>query len=356
MCQTLGNRCGGAGDGGVSDCCSGNCQGGICASAGCAGGGLCCASVGDVCFKASDCCTTLCNIVQGQTVGTCGTVTTTGAGQCSVDGQACTAPDQCCSKQCVPTNTGGHVCQTAVGCRVVGDICTKDADCCNSTASMGSACGVISCVLDNAASPPVGRCRNPTGGNNPEGAICGGMNNSGGPARQDCCNCASPKWQCCKADSNGVFRCYGTPAMGNCPTGYTGQPPCCITTGQQCAFSSECCGGAPCVPDDKGVLRCLMPNPDGGVTCQASGAVCTSNGDCCAGLTCIIPAGATSGMCGVPPTPTGTDGGAPMCATAGQGCATQSDCCAGLTCNSGGGSGMPCAAGEAGCSCYIIVK
>jgi hypothetical protein len=110
------------------------------------------------------------------------------------------------------------------------------------------------------------------------------------------------------------------------------------------------------LPDGSGVLRCLMPNPDGGVTCQPNGQVCTSNGDCCAGLTCVIAAGAISGLCRVPAPPTGSDAGVPICATTGQGCTVQSDCCAGLTCNSAGGSGAPCAAGEAGCTCYVVVR
>jgi hypothetical protein len=92
------------------------------------------------------------------------------------------------------------------------------------------------------------------------------------------------------------------------------------------------------------------------VTCQPSGGVCTSNGDCCAGFTCIIPPGATSGTCGVYVPPTGTDGGAPMCAATGQGCIAQSDCCTGLTCYAPGGAGTPCAAGQLGCTCYILVK
>jgi hypothetical protein len=339
-CQTLGNKCAAN-----ADCCSGNCQGGTCAAS-----GATCASQGDICFKPADCCTTVCGIAAGQTVGTCGLVTTTGAGNCKVDGQACTTPDSCCSKQCVSTNTGGHVCQTAIGCRVVGDICTKDADCCGSAS--GGQCGAITCILDMTQHPPVGRCRNPMG-ENPEGAVCGGMNNPGGPARQDCCDCQPPKFDCCKADANGVFRCYGG-STSDCPSGYTGVAGCCIAAGEKCQFSSECCGGAPCVPDSSGQLRCGAANPDGGVTCQPKGSVCTSNGDCCAGLVCNLPAGATSGTCGTPTTPTGTDGGAPVCAANGQGCTMQSDCCSGLTCYQPGGTGLPCS-GRSGCTCYTII-
>jgi hypothetical protein len=278
----------------------------------------------------------------GATAGSCGVINTTGAGGCMPDGQACADGGNCCSRLCVTTNTGGHVCQVASGCRVEGDICYHDSDCCSVQNQQTGAC-----VLDTTANTSVGRCRNPMGCD-PEGNVCGGDPSADGGtvnARQDCCDCASPKFQCCKPDSNGVHRCYGTPAGGNCPTGYTGQAPCCIAAGQECKFSSECCNTAPCVPDNMGVLRC------GASMCQASGGVCTTNGDCCAGLTCIFAGEMNTGTCGTPPPPTGTDGGAPTCASYGQGCATGADCCAGLNCLAPGGTGAACGAGQMGCTC-----
>jgi hypothetical protein len=265
-------------------------------------------------------------------------INTTGAGNCLPDGQACTDGGNCCSRLCVTTNTGGHVCQVASGCRVEGDICYADSDCCSVQTQ-----GTGSCNLDTTVTPPVGRCRNPMACD-PEGNVCGGTGDGGVNARQDCCDCASPKFQCCKPDSNGVHRCFGTPPTGNCPTGYTGQPGCCIAAGQSCKFSSECCNSAPCVPDSTGALKC-------GAMCVASGGACTTNGDCCVGLTCLFTPGMNAGTCGVPPTPTGTDGGAPTCATYGQACAQQSDCCAMLTCIAPGGTGAACASGQMGCTC-----
>jgi hypothetical protein len=58
-----------------------------------------------------------------------------------------------------------------------------------------------------------------------------------------------------------------------------------------------------------------------------------------------------TGTCGTPPTPTGTDGGAPTCASYGQGCASGADCCAGLNCLAPGGTGAACGAGQTGCTC-----
>jgi hypothetical protein len=275
-------------------------------------------------------------IASGAAAGTCALINSTGAGSCAVDGQACADGSGCCSRLCVPTSTGGHICQVASGCRVEGDVCYADKDCCSfSTAGAGA------CVFGSTAG--VGRCRNPQGCD-PLGNVCGGVGDGGVNARQDCCDCAPPKFNCCKPDNNGVQRCYGTPAGGNCPTGYTGTAPCCINAGDQCHFSSECCGGAPCVPDANGVLKC------GAATCVPAAGVCTSSSDCCAGLQCNIPPGANQGTCGTPPTPTGSDGGT-TCASYGQTCATQADCCATLNCLQPGGTGMPCAPGQAGCTC-----
>jgi hypothetical protein len=212
----------------------------------------------------------------------------------------------------------------------------------------------VTCVLDMNATPPVGRCRNPLSCN-PAGDVCGGTGSGQVNARQDCCDCAPPKFNCCKPDGNGVHRCFGTPAGTNtCKTGYTGVAPCCIQAGQQCAFASECCGGAPCVPDAQGMLRCLAPTPNG-PTCVAGGGVCTSPSDCCPGLTCNIVGGAAQGTCGVstpPPSPPGQPPPASMCATTGQVCAKDADCCYTNCLALGGGA---CAAGQSGCTCQYLI-
>jgi hypothetical protein len=208
-------------------------------------------------------------------------------------------------------------------------------------------------VIASGSNPPTGTCH-AGGGCDPEGGVCGGTGDGSVNARQDCCDCPPPKFNCCKPDNAGVHRCYGS--TGACPKGYTGVAPCCINAGDVCTFSSECCGGTPCIPDSTGVRHCLMQSPDGGITCVPKGAMCTGTADCCPGLQCDIPPGATTGTCDVPPTPTGTDGGAPICATAGQMCKQQSDCCNGLNCDGPGGTGVACAAGQAGCTCALIIN
>jgi hypothetical protein len=250
----------------------------------------------------------------------------------------------------------------AQGCRVVGDICSKDTDCCGGPVG-GPGAGNVTCVLDTGTMPPIGRCRNPLSCN-PEGDVCGGTGAGQVNARQDCCDCAPPKFNCCKPDANGVHRCYGTPAGSTmCKTGYTGVAPCCIQPGQQCTFASECCGGVPCVPDAMGTLRCLMTTP-GGPMCVAAGGVCTSSSDCCAGYTCNIGNGSLQGTCGksAPPPPP-ADGGPPppadagtpppgMCATSGQMCKTTADCCYG-SCETL--AGVACTGTQTGCTCQYII-
>jgi hypothetical protein len=236
------------------------------------------------------------------------------------------------------------ICQPASGCRLTNNLCQKDNDCCGGDpTSMTENPGNVSCQLDPAVSPALGTCNNPNGCQ-PRGNVCGrkdGTNLCGGNAREDCCDCPPPKFNCCKADGAGIFRCFGGGGT-TCPTGYTGKPPCCIAAGERCQFSAECCDGTPCVPDGQGVLRCLA-RPPGGPACVASSGACTTTGDCCRGLTCNITPGQTYGSCagvptgdgGAPPTP-GADGGstidASTCGYHGQSCSTTSACCNGLQC------------------------
>jgi hypothetical protein len=199
----------------------------------------------------------------------------------------------------------------------------------------GPGAGNITCNIIAGTNPPIGTCSNPQSCN-PQGDVCGGKGDGQVNARQDCCDCAPPKFNCCKPDSNGVPRCYGTPTNnpGDCKTGYTGQPPCCIAAGQQCAFSSECCGGTPCLPDAGGTLRCQPPE----TTCVNLTGACTSTGDCCAGGTCSIVPGALTGLCTPTNNPTvPTDGGV-TCHAAGTTCAAGADCCTGLMCLIPGGA------------------
>lgn len=396
-CKTAGNPCGGDGE-----CCSHRCAGGTCSLA-----VSYCIQTGDLCYRGADCCTGNCQIRAGRTAGVCAEIVTTGSGSCSKDGTVCQNCTTCCSALCAPfAKTGVKICQPASGCRVTNNLCRQSSDCCGGDPSSGlPGAGNVTCSLADGIDPPLGTCRNPQSCN-PQGGICGlksGATLACTNAREDCCECIPPKWQCCKPDSIGVPRCYGG-STTNCPTGYTGKEPCCLHAGDRCTFSAECCGGAPCVPDSRGVLRCMARPDAGDPLCVASGGACTATFDCCAGLTCNVAPGAPAGICGAPPTvppvtpPATSDAGstrdsagtappdagaavnpdanpntdvlsppvpdAPpaadlpvlICALWGQACSDSLPCCDNVMCGGPGFSGVPCQPGEIGCFCYDAVR
>ena len=155
--------------------------------------------------------------------------------------------------------------------------------------------------------------------------------------RNDCCDCIAGK-ECCQLDKTGIPRCNAiNPADGGM----------CVPLGGNCTFSGECCGGAPCVPDATGQLKCGV-GADGG-SCVPKGGPCTSTGDCCPGVTCIIPPGQLTGTCDVVTPP---DAG--VCSEIGQSCETVS-CCSGLVCQNSS-TGADCGAMGPGCVCTVVVK
>jgi hypothetical protein len=345
-CVTEGNTCAMN-----SDCCSSTCTSThVCAAA---GGVLGCRADGDFCFAGTDCCTGLCNGATSSAPGRCGTLATFGSGGCLLDGEPCSSGTTCCSRVCAAVPGGGNVCQLAAGCRITGDVCHAPSDCCGAPGTGFPGAGEVTCNFIPGLDPPLGTCANPNG-NQPEGNVCGENVN----ARHDCADCMPPKIQCCKLDSLGVPRCYGG-STSQCPSGYTGMEPCCIETGQPCTFSSECCGGNPCIPDPAGGTGLVCS----GSSCIAAGGVCTATGDCCTGLECVVPIGQPSGTCQLPaPPPGGPDAGpggpgpdAGLCALGGQSCdLTTVHCCGGYACDSP--SGAACASGEQDCSCFKLIQ
>ncbi|HEX9105336.1 MAG TPA: hypothetical protein VF997_24165 [Polyangia bacterium] len=284
------------------------------------------------------------------TAGTCMGIQTTGG--CTMDGEVCPGCSTCCSRVCAATATKASVCQVAEGCRIQGDICYTDKDCCGAAGSGLPGAGLVTCQMVAGTSPPIGFCTMPTAnGTNtcdPEGDVCGikPAQACGSNAREDCCDCAPPKYNCCKLDKEGVPRCYGGGSNPQCPTGYTGTAPCCIAAGAQCTFSSECCNGAPCLPDSNGVLRC-------GTACSNTTGKCTANADCCAGLLCTIPPGQTSGTCGAAPPPPPNDMGITSCSYVGQSCSASQPCC-NATCSTP--TGTACAPTDTNCTCFGLIQ
>jgi hypothetical protein len=305
-CTTAGNACTSS-----PQCCSGLCKNNVCALA-----SSYCIQTGDMCFHANDCCGGLCNAPNGQAV------TATNPGVCSqpqsgsvnctgVDGSICPGGNcgSCCSRLCAPFGPSGvNICQPATGCRVEGDLCRKNTDCCGAAGS--GVLGDGSVVCSNSVNGGlVGVCMTPgptsAGGTCvPEGDVCHytASNYTCGvsSARADCCGPQNPKFLACVLDPFGVPRCNAYTGPQN--DGGVG----CIAAGSACAMASDCCGGVPCVPNASGQLVC------GATACQSAGASCTVNADCCSGLPCIAPPGSIQGTCTSilpPPPPPPTDAG-----------------------------------------------
>ncbi len=252
-CKTDGNPCAGSGD-----CCSDFCNaGGTC------GPSSFCTVNGDACAHDGDCCGGICTLGTGG-LGTCGQPQVNDT-NCSagIDGTVCTDCGGCCSRLCeVYGITGVKVCQPAEGCRVDGDICHVDSDCCGAPGTGLPGDGHVVCEKA-ASTDATGICRNPMACN-PEGDIChfkdyATCGNSS--ARNDCCGGLGNSGVC-QLDALGVPRCYGLGA--------------CQMTGQACAFSGDCCNGEPCTPGPNGTLVC-------GASCVQNGNMCTNTADCCNG-------------------------------------------------------------------------
>jgi hypothetical protein len=358
-CASSGNPCTANGDSGIAgNCCSGQCKNGTCSLA-----SSYCTQVGDICFKASECCTGVCNIPTGGTAGLCAALNSPVS--CEVDGTLCNGCGGCCSRLCAPFAASGvSICQPASGCHVYGDLCHKDSDCCGGEAPDAGlpGAGLVSCTLIPGAGG-IGFCDHPKGsgggGNacDPEGDVCHKLNYacSNSSDRNDCCACIAGK-ECCQLDPLGIPRCNAiNPGDGGV----------CVPQGGNCSFSGDCCGGLPCVPDSTGQLKCGAGIPDGGI-CVSEGGVCTTTADCCAGVTCIIAAGQLTGTCTVlnPPPPDlanyNPDAGPidlatpPICSEIGQACDTYA-CCTGLICQNAT-TGADCGTTGAGCICTVVVK
>jgi hypothetical protein len=321
-CKTLGNKC-------VqnSDCCSKLCSNGTCQPS------SFCGQAGDICATNTDCCTGNCLKQPNAMYGICASDPPSGPANCGlVDGVVCAGKladggtiindaglpacgGECCSRACAPWGpTGVLVCQPVSGCHVVGDLCTKDTDCCGAAGLPGGSQKPVTCEITPPY--PFGICRNPMGCK-PDGDVCK-LKTSSCNSSCDCCSGNCQTKDTCKQDNVGVPRCAGP----------------CVDAGGACASSANCCG-KPCVP-----------NPDGGsppyicwpTSCVSCGNKCTNTADCCVGTSCIngICGPCNDGGAGDGGTGDGgtTDSGTP-CAQYGQLCNTNADCCNGVPCTNG---------------------
>jgi hypothetical protein len=326
-----------------------------------------------VCSKGTDCCGGICTIASGATKGLCSTPPS-GSSNCGlVDGELCggTTADggaaiadggipscggSCCSRLCAPYGpTGVLVCQPASGCHVVGDLCTKDTDCCGAAGLPGN--NPANPVTCNITAPnTVGVCRNPMGCK-PDGNVCK-LPSMSCNASCDCCSGNCNNEDTCHLDSVGVPRCSGVT---------------CVPAGGSCASSANCCNGLPCVPNPNGTppYICFQDS------CVPACGPCAINADCCVGETCEVPPGSTKGTCGpcMPPPDGGIDAapdapidapvdapidapidappdGPAPCALYGQQCTSSSQCCNGVPCNAPNGLCQ----GTTGCTCHFIIQ
>jgi hypothetical protein len=335
-CKTLGDSCGAG-----TDCCSKNCKGGACVQA------YSCQAYGDICYEGTACCSGLCDATGGAP-GRC----IDPPGGCVQGGNPSDNASGCCSRLLKDMGTGVKVCVPAGGCRMTDEYCDGSGSCCGSSGGYGVYCDLAGKTAPDSGSHDDYRCSKGQSCN-PPGNICGVTTDVN--ASQNCCipgDFNGSGKAVCKPDTNGVYRCYGSPPGGGtgtpCPTGYdSANPACCIATGNICQFKDQCCGGEPCVPDGAGVLRCTAAAAckDTGTTCDgasdttccsgpctylietgwkcsskeppvqcsANGAACTASGDCCS-RTC------DAGKCTDP------------CLGSGGACTTGADCCSGLGC------------------------
>ena len=265
-------------------------------------------------------------------------------------------------------------CQPASGCRVEGNLCHRNEDCCGGDVTSGlPGAGLIRCVPDPVYGNRIGSCGGPKASNcpnneptcknscNPEGNVCHWTNTlvCGGNTtsqRNDCCECISGK-TCCQLDPTGIPRCRSDNRA-------------CVPVGGFCAFSGDCCNQLPCVPDPAtGQLKC-------GAACVPLGGICTTNHDCCTGMLCHVTPGSLAGVCTIPTTPPGNpDGGIPIqpdggvtppddggvapppdtapplvCAMFGQSCSVDLPCCVGAECVNG--TFEFCLPSDTDCVCY----
>jgi hypothetical protein len=175
-----------------------------------------CTQLGDTCQLGSECCSGLCDVAAGATLGVCIVVPSSGATGCTSAGEVCGAGatymggelpvcgGECCSRACLPYGpTGVLICQPPSGCRPTGETCAEDSDCCGSEGLPDGELAMVTC--EKVGDSPIGRCNN---GNScsPAGAICRLQTDSCN-ANANCCAGNVLQFDTCHLDALGVPRC-----------------------------------------------------------------------------------------------------------------------------------------------------
>ncbi|MFP2932589.1 hypothetical protein ACLESO_47070 [Pyxidicoccus sp. 3LG] len=316
------------------ECCTQSCLGGTCSTQQCL-------DVGGTCANAEECCTKICG---GD--GKCAALPA-GTTSCKVPGQACGVDGDCCS-----TNCQGGICKPAYSCQANDDLCLKNEDCCGGVCSQNDTGTPGRCVAVGGA-----------GGGNcvQDGNPCSGASTCcsrtcvdlgfGATVCQPVGGCR-PTGNYCAAD--GV--CCGGEKVSNavdCRENRCDNPNGCNPVGNICGSGrlpdggiidvnarEACCDGQKtvCKVDSSGVPRCFGGCPGGrcpatcpsGYTgeegcCIAQGSTCQFSDQCCNGNRCLPGDG---GFTCQP---------APTCAPVGTACNPDSStCCAGTSCKAVG--------------------
>lgn len=209
-CKPKGATCAGASDG---SCCEGaTCQnvaeiGWVC-SDGSAGG---CAALGGACDSDSDCCSAMCDEVNGKCVTAC----VPADGRCTVNGDCCSGlscdvEPGATSGLCKGTSGGGSTCSAS------GQGCAMDDDCCTYGQTEGDLC------LAGVCTPPscseTGQACTAAGG-----GCCTGLS---------CWALTDYEYQVPCGDPTGVGACFCDVASGSC-----------APEGNDCSTIVPCCEG-----------------------------------------------------------------------------------------------------------------
>ena len=237
-----------------------------------------CIQKGDLCARAEDCCTAVCTIATGKSVGVCGEPPS-GSSFCSDghEGTVCGDCNDCCSRLCAPYGpTGVKVCQPASGCHITGDFCRKDADCCGVEGTDLPGSGHVYCEKAADSDP---RHLPQSDGLQSAGQRVSlqGLHVRLVLGARRLLRRSRRQGRRVRARPLGIPRCNG---LGDA----------CRKSGDTCASSEDCCDDVPCVPGESGLLHCYG-TPPGGPNCVPSTGACTINGDCCPGTTCVRPIG-----------------------------------------------------------------
>ncbi len=278
----------------------------------------------------------------------------------------------CCSRTCVDIGGGVPVCQFASGCRLTGESCTKNDECCGGGSHPN---GTVVCQ-----GAPNGRCDNGQACN-PVGNICGAPVLPNGESINASQNCCDGRKEVCQLDSAGIPRCMGGCPDGNCDpacaAGYNGED-CCIENNALCELSDQCCDDALCIPAADDQLRCTVLSG-----CQPIGGICTPDASpdspeaCCSGTVCQLSADNTTSACVSSQNPSdpgsgsepdagvgGSDAGSetdaggnsdagtgdPSCTANGNSCGSGSECCSGICTDTSCAPGQACQPFEAACT------